>query len=206
MRVNLYIDYWNFQSTIWDQLPKRARIAWKDLCAETIRVAKEFNADWRTMTPGTTYVFASRPPEGASLSEHDRKNLEFLTMLNTYPDIVVSVAHRKWRDGSVRCNTPECHHVIDTCPICRKALTRSEEKGVDAALFTKIVGDVVDGHTDAVIIASQDTDMVPIAEFLEDRGIPVINLGFQEGGNTLAETCSALVTLQEILPRVHYTA
>ena len=158
------------------------------------------------MTPGTTYVFASRPPEGASLSEHDRKNLEFLTMLNTYPDIVVSVAHRKWRDGSVRCNTPECHHVIDTCPICRKALTRSEEKGVDATLFTKIVGDVVDGHTDAVIIASQDTDMVPIAEFLEDRGIPVINLGFQEGGNTLAETCSALVTLQEILPRVRYTA
>ena len=206
MRVNLYIDYWNFQSTIWDQLPKGARIAWKDLCAETIRVAKEFNADWRTMTPGTTYVFASRPPEDAVLSEHDRKNLDFLTKLNSHPDIVVSIAHRKWKSAAVRCSTHECHHVIDTCPICRKALTRSEEKGVDASLFTKIVGDVMDGHTEAVILASQDTDMIPVVEFLEDRGITVINLGFQEGGNTLAETCSALVTLQEILPKIRYIA
>lgn len=205
MRVNLYIDYWNFQATMWDQLPKRSRIAWKDLCAETVRVAREFNPAWKDMTPGTTYVFASRPPEGAMLSDNDKKNLDFLNRIHG-DGLVVSIAHRKWKNGAVRCNTPACHHEIDTCPICRKALTRSEEKGVDASLFTKIVGDVVDGHTEAVIIASQDTDMVPIAAFLEERGIPVINLGFQDGGNTLAETCSALVTLQEIFPKVRYIA
>ena len=158
------------------------------------------------MIPGTTYVFASRPPEGAVLSENDRRNLDFLNKLNTLPGLVVSIAHRKWKSGGVRCNTHGCYHEIADCPVCRKPLTRSEEKGVDASLFTKIVGDVVDGHTEAVILASQDTDMIPIVEFLEDRGIPVINLGFQDGGNTLAEACSALVTLQEILPKVRYTA
>ena len=205
MRVNLYIDYWNFQSAIRNQIAVGERILWRNLCKEAVRVARDFCPEWKGMTAGTTYLFGSRPPEDATLTEPERRNIEFLNSLHG-GDMVVSITPRKWRATRVRCNTPGCHHEVVECPECHKPLVGSEEKGVDASMFTKMVGDVVDGHTDAVIIASQDADMIPVALFLRERGIPVINLGFQVGGHRLSESCSALVTLQEFLSKVRLTA
>ncbi|HWQ08275.1 MAG TPA: NYN domain-containing protein, partial [Holophaga sp.] len=54
------------------------------------------------------------------------------------------------------------------------------------------------GKVDAVLLATQDYDFAPAVKLLQRWGAPVINLGFQHGGNRLADVCDALVTVQEL--------
>jgi hypothetical protein len=194
LRVKLYIDHCNFQTCLWEAIPN-ARIRWRELGAAAARIAAGFCPDWAGLECVGTEVFGSRPPEGVALEPRQANHVTFLERLQA-PGVNVHIVNRKRRQARVHCKA--CGSTHEACPECGTPYTVEKEKGVDLALAMAMVADVMDGVCDGVIIASQDGDFVPAAAFLAGRGIPVINLGFAQGGNTLAEACTAMVTLEEI--------
>jgi uncharacterized LabA/DUF88 family protein len=204
IRMKVYVDYWNVQSNLWKVYPNdQVRIRWHDLGAEALRVVRGLRPAWAGMTAKGTELFASKSPEGVRQSAGKTSITRFLEGLRDY-GIVVHIAERKLRDASLYCRV--CAKTISTCHHCNTSFVIEKEKGVDIELCTTIYDDLADGVCDGVIIMSQDEDFVPLATSLRKRGVPVINLGFSEGGHPLAEACDELVTIQEIFPRIHVNA
>lgn len=189
LRAKCYLDYWNLQTLVWETISRSTKLNWRILGHHTAQTAAGFCPEWANLTCGETEVFASVPPDdlvtcGAAM------HMKFLRGLAA-PGTRVHLAHR--------------HVQSKTCPTCQGVIQHTVEKGVDASLFTMVVEDFLDGRLDAVILGTQDRDFIPIVQFLQRRGIPVINLGGADGGHALAETCDALVTIHELLDRVIYT-
>ncbi len=76
----------------------------------------------------------------------------------------------------------------------------TEEKGVD----TRIVADMIslawaDAY-DVAVLVSADRDFVPVAEFLQTKGIKVIHGGFPPKGSHLSQKCWANLNVTSLMP------
>lgn len=78
----------------------------------------------------------------------------------------------------------------------------TEEKGVD----TRIVTDMIrlawaDGY-DAAVLVSSDRDFVPVAEFLQTKGIKVVRGAFPPYGGDLSQQCWANFDIIPLMPQI----
>ena len=65
----------------------------------------------------------------------------------------------------------------------------TEEKGVDVRMATDMIGLAWADNYDIAVLVSSDRDFVPVAEFLETRGIKVIHGAFRPKGAQLTARC-----------------
>ena len=65
----------------------------------------------------------------------------------------------------------------------------TEEKGVDVRLATDMISLAWVDNYDVAVLVSSDRDFVPVAEFLETKGIKVIHGAFPPRGAQLTARC-----------------
>lgn len=54
-----------------------------------------------------------------------------------------------------------------TCPNCKVAIPRPEEKRTDVNISVRMMGDCVNDETDTLVLISADSDLVPPLEFIQ---------------------------------------
>ena len=65
----------------------------------------------------------------------------------------------------------------------------TEEKGVEVRMTTDMIKLAWVDNYDVAVLVSSDADFVPVAEFLERRGIKVIHGTFPPKGHHLSSCC-----------------
>lgn len=58
-----------------------------------------------------------------------------------------------------------------TCPSCKFAIPRPEEKRTDVNISVRMIGDCMLNKTDVVVLVSADSDLVPPIEFIQNNCI-----------------------------------
>ena len=71
----------------------------------------------------------------------------------------------------------------------------TEEKGVDVRMATDMISLAWADNYDIAVLVSSDRDFVPVAEFLETRGIKVIHGAFPPSGAQLTARCWGSVNI-----------
>ena len=72
-----------------------------------------------------------------------------------------------------------------------------QEKGIDTAIVTDMIGLAWEDAYDVAILVSSDSDFIPAVEHVQRRGLKVIQAGFLNTGNALAAPCWASFDLYE---------
>jgi uncharacterized LabA/DUF88 family protein len=72
-----------------------------------------------------------------------------------------------------------------------------EEKGIDTAIVTDMIRLAREDAYDVAILVSSDSDFIPAVEFLDQRGLKVIQAGFPPQGHDLAGPSWASFDLYE---------
>ena len=91
--------------------------------------------------------------------------------------------------GSFIGKCPQRHHGTKACPECGADMRGTGEKGVDVRMAADMIQLAWVYNEDVAGLASSDADFVPVAEFLERRGIKVIHGTFPPKGHHLSSCC-----------------
>lgn len=129
-----------------------------------------------------TRVYASFDPNDPNHAPRRR----WLRWLQRQPGFQVVTSHLRPRPSP---NCQRCHRGIDDCPHCGSRIKLRVEKGVDTAIVTDMVALAWQGAYDIAVLASSDSDFVPVVRFLDQRGLKVIQAGFPPRGEELSREC-----------------
>ncbi len=191
-RVHIFIDFWNYELSM----------------RET---DDEFRTDWRALplilAKESVSLLDSRAAEeyqGTNLygSYDDRgdrdKGLKhwMLNTLDTFPGIKVSLSARQKKATGPKC--PSCYEIIEKCPSCGADMRGTEEKGVDTRIATDMISLAWEDSYDIAVLVSADRDFVPVAEFLQTKGLKVIHGAFQPKGYHLTQKCWGSINIPSI--------
>lgn len=190
VRVRVFVDYWNFQLTINEMLEKktnvpdpRFRIDWRNVgfwlaskaCATVGIPAGGFSYD------GVNVYTSYNPRTTDGKGYHNWVT----TWLDRQPGIDARCLERKPK-SLPKC--PICHRQISHCPHtdCGKPIVATTEKGVDTLIATDMIRLAWEGAFEIAVLASLDSDLVPAVQFLNTKGLKVVQAGFPPGGVELA--------------------
>ncbi len=189
-RVRVFIDFWNLQLAFNSREAEstgngdaRFEIDWRSfpqaMASEAARIVglRDYSYDG-------AIVYASY-----KVGDTDARLKKWLTTwLDRQPGIQVVVKERR----SKRIPTcPSCRKSIEQCPHCDEPITATEEKGIDTAMVTDMVRLAWEDAYDVGVVVSSDSDFVPAVEFLDSRGLKLIQAGFPPSGAHLATSCWA---------------
>ena len=189
IRVRVFVDFWNYELSMKGADP-------------------EFLTDWRTVGPilaNEAAKIVGNPAivefQGINVyGSYDEKNPNdqkfrrwFTTVLDTFPGVHVSLVPRQKKASGPKC--PRCHEVVHRCPACSSDMRGTEEKGVDTRIVTDIMSLAWADNYDVAVLVSADRDFVPVAEFLQTRGIKIIHGAFPPKGALLTQKCWASLNL-----------
>jgi uncharacterized LabA/DUF88 family protein len=194
LRVRVFVDFWNFS------LELRRRDA-------------AFRADWKKIGPlFTTEAAALADPNSLPSFEgmhvygsfdpgkpNDAKLRHWFTnTLDKMPGVHATLLERQQKRGYPKC--PVCQNEATNCSACSADMRGTEEKGVD----TRIVADMISlawaNAYDAAVLVSSDRDFVPVADFLQTKGIKVVHGAFPPKGSHLSQRCWASLNLNNLMP------
>jgi uncharacterized LabA/DUF88 family protein len=126
------------------------------------------------------------------------------TVLDRFPGVQVTAMERKPKNPP-RC--PLCHKEVSDCPNCKGSMAGTVEKGIDTAIVTDMIRLAWEGSYDVGVLVSSDRDFIPAVEFLDKKGLKIINAGFPPRGIDLATSCWASFDLRKArLPERSTTA
>ena len=181
-RVRVFVDFWNYTLTMRNDVDPTFATDWAKLGPELARAA-------------VAAVDATATGEYQGLNfygSYDRTKEKKLhgwatTVVDTFPGVTVSMVPRQKKRSPPKC--PTCHEAVATCPSCGADMRGTEEKGVDVRMATDMISLAwIDNYNIAVLVSS-DQDFVPLAEFLQTRGLKVIHGAFPPKGAQLTQRC-----------------
>lgn len=193
MRVRVFIDFWNF----------------------TLSVKKEdsdFKIDWRKVGPlfageaaklvdaNSVCVFEGQHVYGSydpANSKDNKLKHWFSNTLDKMAGTNVVVVERQRKKGHVKC--PKCQTETKLCSSCGADLRGTEEKGVDTRIVTDMISLAWANSYDVAMLVSSDKDFVPVAEFLQIKGIKVIHGAFPPVGSDLSQNCWGNVAIPRLM-------
>lgn len=199
LRVRIFVDFWNFQLAVIRTKGNGFRIDWKALGPRLMHEAHSVGLGTHGSS-GVQYdgmhVYLSY---NASTSAGRGLKNWALNTLDRFPGIQVTAKARK-RRRAPKC--PACRQEIGTCPKCGATTEGTVEKGVDTAIVTDMIKLAWADAYDVAIIVSADADFVPAVQFLDSKGVRVIQGGFPPLGVDLARTCWASINVATLLDDV----
>jgi uncharacterized LabA/DUF88 family protein len=192
IRVRIFVDFWNFTLSVKSH-DGNFLIAWEKLgphlAAETGKLIGE------TAKYAGLHVYGSYDPA----KPHDAKLKNwFVNKLDKMPGVSVVLRERQRKRGYLKC--PHCQTEARVCQSCSGDLRGTEEKGVDTRLATDLIRLAWEGGYDAAVLVTADRDFVPVAEFLQTKGIKVIHGTFPPNSSELTQKCWGNLTLPNLMP------
>jgi uncharacterized LabA/DUF88 family protein len=195
LRVRVFIDFWNFQLSV-KSLDSTVQIDWTKLGPLLTReAAAQIDATASPLFEGM-HVYGSydaNKPNDAKL-----KNW-FTNRLDKMPGVNVIALERQQKRGYAKC--PHCQAETIKCHACGGDMRGTEEKGVDTRIVTDMISLAWSGSYDAAVLVSSDRDFVPVAEFLQAKGIKIIHGAFPPKGSHLSQKCWANLNMPALLPQ-----
>jgi uncharacterized LabA/DUF88 family protein len=196
LRVRIFVDFWNFSLSL-------------------RRADDTFMVDWRPVGPllafeagklvdpaakavfEAMHVYGSFDP--GKPQDAKLKNW-FTNTLDRMPGTHVVLVERQKKMGYPKC--PQCQTETLQCASCSADMRGTEEKGAD----TRIVADMIslawaDAY-DVAVLVSSDRDFVPVAEFLQTKGIKVVHGAFPPKGSHLSQKCWANLSIISLMPKI----
>lgn len=76
----------------------------------------------------------------------------------------------------------------------------TEEKGVDTRMATDLISLAWSQSYDVAVLVSSDRDFVPVAEFLQTKGVKIVHGAFPPNGGQLSQKCWANLSLPKLMP------
>jgi uncharacterized LabA/DUF88 family protein len=192
LRVRVFVDFWNFSLSLrrendgfmtnWSGLGQLfAREAGK-----IVDSATGFEA---------LHVYGSFDP--AKPQDVKLRNW-FTNWLDKQPGTHVILLERQKKRGYPKC--PHCQHEAVKCVECGGDMRGTEEKGVDTRMVADMISLAWADAYDVAILVSADRDFVPVAEFLQTKGIKVIHGAFPPSGSLLSQKCWASMDITMLMP------
>ena len=197
IKTRIFIDYWNFQINWNKRAPTGVRLDWTAVPSVLLAEAGKLLAkvgQGGAPTLEETIVHASVNPS----TESGRKLRGWLTtFLDRQPSFNVKIRERKSRPFTVHCQACDVEH--STCPACGSELRRAVEKGVDAAIVIDLLSLATESAFDLAILVSSDGDLIPAVQWVQDRGLKVINATWSGYGYELSRACWGSVPIDSVI-------
>ncbi len=198
-RVRVFVDFWNYTLSM-QNADAAFRTDWAKLGPVLARAAtKVVDAATAGEYQGLNF-YGSHDPA----SEADRRLRRWATtVVDTFPGVSVSIVPRQRKRSPPVC--PTCHSAVAQCPACGADMRGTEEKGVDVRMATDMISLAWADNYDIAVLVSSDRDFVPVAEFLETRGIKVIHGAFPPRGAQLTARCWGSVNVAQLREEFLFT-
>ena len=194
MRVRVFVDFWNFNLSLRRESPG-FMTDWTPIGPVLAREAAKKVDPAAAHTFEAMHVYGSFDPA----KETDKKLRNWFTnTLDRMPGTHVVLVERQKKKGYPRC--PACQTEAQTCAACGSEMRGTEEKGVDTRIVTDMISLAWANAFDVAMLVSADRDFVPVAEFLQTRGIKVVLGWFPPRGNLLSQKCWGNVPLTNLMP------
>lgn len=196
-RARVFVDFWNFQLN-WNKRAGQVRADWTKvpqvLILETEKKLAAAGISG-TLSLDETLVYASYN------ATRDTRLKDWLdNFLDRQPSFRVSTRARREKDRTIHC--PECNKDHKECPSCGQEFRWAPEKGVDTAVVTDLLSLASEGAFDVAVLLSSDADYIPAVEWVQDRGLKVVNATWRNDGRDLARSCWASVEIDQLIPLI----
>lgn len=186
-KIHVFVDFWNYTlsmkehsgtfKTDWKRFPKiltREAGVLVDPTAMAIYSGMNVYGSYNKATDASLHRWATNTLDG-------------------FPGVKAFFKARTHKKSFPSC--PSCHHKVEACPQCITDMRGTEEKGVDTRIATDLVSLAWEQAYDVAVLVSADQDFVPAAEYLQNKGIKVIQAGFPPNGMLLKQKCWASIDL-----------
>lgn len=121
----------------------------------------------------------------------------FSSVLDRMPGVRVVLVERQRKRGYPKC--PACQAEAQRCTTCGEDMRGTEEKGVDTRMVADMISLAWADAYDVAVLVSADRDFVPVAEFLETKGIKVIHGAFPPVGSLLSQRCWGHIDIAKLM-------
>jgi uncharacterized LabA/DUF88 family protein len=189
----VFIDFWNFQLN-WNERVRPHHCDWRKLPTALVSEAADIvlqMGDVEKLTLEETIVYASVDPVTEKPLKHWLANT-----VDRMPSYKVKVRERRPRPKTIHCR--HCHAEFDRCSTCGERYMPRTEKGVDTAIVTDLLSFAFQESYDLDVIVSGDADFIPAIEYLQSRGLRIVNAGWSGHGHDLKRACWAAFDVDAI--------
>lgn len=195
LRVHVFVDFWNFSLSLRNE-DDSFRVDWRPIgpvLAAEAGALVDLTA--HALFEGL-HVYSSIDPKKAQ----DLKLKNWLTnSLDKMAGTHVVVLERQKKRSFPKC--PACQDEVTKCPTCAADMRGTEEKGVDTRMVTDMISLAWSKAYDVAVLVSADRDFVPVAEFLQTKGIKVVHGCFPPKGSHLSQKCWGNLNLAKLMPK-----
>jgi uncharacterized LabA/DUF88 family protein len=154
------------------------------------RISQQFwSRRLRKASPQSLPEFTSTASVNSN-SEKDRKLSGWLHhSMAGLTGYIVDVRERKPRK-TVKCQEENCRTPITSCPVCKKPLKGTVEKGIDAAVITDLITLAFDDNYDLAVLICGDADYAPAVRYIQRKtDKQVVQAFFKAHGDELRNAC-----------------
>lgn len=194
----MFVDFWNYTismkdynsdfSTDWKRIPKILTGAAGEL-VDNGALAKYVGMN----------VYGSYDPSTKGKSLKGWAN----SVLDGFPGVNAKFKPRTKIKSHPKC--PKCHEPTETCRNCGNDMRGTQEKGIDTLIATDLVAMAWEKAFDIAVLVSADQDFVPAAEYLQNKGIKVIQAGFPPNGMLLKQKCWGSLDITKLCSEFSFT-
>lgn len=193
LRVLVFVDFWNFTLSVREHDPNFL-IDWRILGNFlTKEASKQIDPEVKPSYEGM-HVYGSYDPNKPA--DARLKNW-FSNTLDKMSGVNVVLLERQRKRNYARC--PACQSETTKCHACGADMRGTEEKGVDTRIATDMVSLAWANGFNAAVLVSADRDFVPVAEFLQTKGIKVVHAAFPPAGSLLSQKCWGNLNMPRIM-------
>jgi uncharacterized LabA/DUF88 family protein len=185
LRVRIFIDFWNFSLSL-RRADESFMIDWTKVADALTAAAGKLLDKSIPLTFEAMHIYGSFDPA----KSNDAKFKDwFTTWLDRQRGTHTVLLERQKKRNYIIC--PTCQAEAKQCKECSSDLRGTEEKGVDTRIVTDMISLAWSGGYDVAVLVSSDRDFVPVADFLQSKGIKVIHAAFPPSGSQLSQRCWA---------------
>lgn len=192
-RVRIFLDFWNFSLSL-----RREDDAFK---VDWTKVATVLSREAASVLPaGSSAIFEALHVYG-SFDPNKPADAKFKNWFSTWLDrqsgVHTVLVERQRKKGHPKC--PACQDEVSNCPSCNADMRGTEEKGVDTRIVTDMISLAWSNGYEAAVIVSSDRDFVPVADFLQTKGIKVVHGAFPPVGSQLSQKCWGSFSIPKVM-------
>ena len=195
LRIRVFVDFWNFTlslrneelgfKTDWQPIGRLLAFEAANLIDSSIPLVYE-----------GMHVYGSydrNKPNDARFRNW------FVNTLDKMPGVHADLRVRQKVKAHPRC--PACQIATEFCHSCGHDMRGTQEKGIDTRIVTDMIKLAWANAYDAAVVVSSDRDFVPVAEFLQTKGIKVVHGAFPPLGSELSQKCWASIRIPDHLEK-----